>query len=448
VIGIEEAINIALANNRDIKVAEMNVRKAESAVDEAFGYALPSLDLSATYYRFLQKPKMPFPDFAALLGNATYGILFDENVLTRDESKFKPVSTALQSFSQTNNFESSVQLTQVLFNSAVLKGIGSSKIYLDLSKEDLKRTISAVIFDVKKTFYGVMLSKALYEITEASFNNASQNFRNVKALHGQGFVSEFDNLQAEVRVENIRPVLLQMENTYLMSKDGLKILLGIDQSEDIEVTGEFIFEDSIIPDETEVISAALQDNYSIRTMQLKIAVDDAFIDLDRSDYWPSLAAFANYSYSGSADNFKFQKYSAATVGVSFSINLFRGIRTYHKVEQAEISKSQSEEQFTVLKDYIASQVKSTINDIRKVKASLEAQQRNVKLAERAYELATIRYKEGTGNQLEIENADIALRQAKINHLQSVYEYIVSKSELDQLVGRIEPVYLAKSEIKD
>jgi len=36
-ITIDDAINLALKNNTDIKVAIMNVKKAEAAVDEAFG---------------------------------------------------------------------------------------------------------------------------------------------------------------------------------------------------------------------------------------------------------------------------------------------------------------------------------------------------------------------------------------------------------------------------
>jgi outer membrane protein len=448
IITLEESINIALKNNREVKIAQLNIDRAEAAVREAFGYALPTVDFSASFYHFLNKPKMPFPDFAALLGNATYGILFDENVLPRDDSKFQPVGTTLQSFVQTNNFESSVQATQILFNSAVFRGIGTSQIYLDLSKEELKRTAASVILEVERTFYGVLLSNELHEITEASFKNASENLSNVRALYEQGLVAEFDFLQAEVRVENIRPVMLQMENNLKMAKDGLKILLNIEQSEEIDISGEFKYEDEIIPDENESITAALQNNLSIRSMQYKLKVDEAFIALDRADYWPTLAAFANYSHSGSSDDLNFQRYSSATVGLSFTINLFRGTQTRNRVEQAVVSLNQSEEQYTQLQDFIITQVKFRINEIRKVKASVAAQERNVKLAQRAYELATLRYKEGTGNQLEIENSDIALRQARINLLQSVYDYILSKANLNQLLGMISEGYLNQLDFND
>ena len=71
ILTLDAAVNIALKKNRDISIAVLNVQKAGAAVDEAFGYALPSLDLSGSFSHFLKKPKMLFPDFEALLTNAS-----------------------------------------------------------------------------------------------------------------------------------------------------------------------------------------------------------------------------------------------------------------------------------------------------------------------------------------------------------------------------------------
>jgi len=434
VFTIDEAIETALQNNRDIIIALKNVEKSEAAVDEAFGYALPSVDLSASFSHFLKKPKTPFPDFGALLNNATYSVLFDENVIPRDDDKFKPVGFSLQSFAQTNSYESSIQVTQTLFNSAVFRGIGASQIYLNLSREDLKRVASETVLNVKKTFYGTLLSKQLFEITSASYGNAQENLENVKALFNQGLVSEFDALQAEVQVENIRPTVFQMENNLKDVKNKLKILLGINQQEDIDVSGDLLYTKETVPDQEDLIAASIKNNYSVKTLETKIQVDDAFIDLDRSEYWPSLYAFGNYTYAGSADKWTFQNYSSSIIGITFKMNLFMGGQTKNRVEQSQISLQQTGEQLLQLKDFVSSEVKNKVNEVIRVQTILEAQERNVELAEKAYKISVARYNEGTGNQLEIQNADIALRQAKINRLQSVYNYIIAKAELDDLLG--------------
>ncbi len=437
---LDEAIKTALNNNSDVKIAEMNVKKASAAVHEAFGYALPSLDLSAGFTHFLEKPKTPFPDFEALLGNATYSILFDENVIPRDDNKFKPVGYSLQSFALANNYETNLQLTQILFSSAVFRGIGASQIYLDLSKAQLKNTISATVLNVEKAFYGVQLTKEVYLITKASFENAQENYKNVSALYGQGLVSEFDNLQAEVQVENIRPTLLDMENRLKDAADGLKILLGLNPEIEIDVEGEITYQPMPIPETQDMIDEVLKSNLSLQTLSLKAQVDDAFIDLDRAEYWPNIAAFGNYSYAGSGEKWDFQNYSSMTVGVNFSINLWKGQRTSHRVEQSTLTYQQTEEQVSQLKDYLTAQVKSKINELHRVQAVVESQDKNVSLAERAYQISTVRYKEGTSSQLEVQNADIALRQARLNRLQTVYSYLITRYELEQMIGKVAPEY--------
>jgi outer membrane protein len=443
---LDEAIRTALKNNSDVKIAEMNVRKANAAVHEAFGYALPSLDLSAGFNHFVQKPETPFPDFEALLGNATYSILFDENVIPRDNSKIKPVGYRLQSFALANNYQTSLQLTQVLFSSAVFRGIGASQIYLDLSKAQLKSTISTIILNVERAFYGVLLTKNVYEITKASFENAQENYKNVNALYGQGLVSEFDNLQAEVQVENIRPTLLDMGNKLKDAKDGLKVLLGINPENEINVDGSITYQPIPIPEKQDMIDAVLKSNLSLNTLDLKAKVDDAFIDLDRAEYWPNIAAFGNYSYAGSSDKWNFQNYSSLTVGVNFSINLWKGQQTSNRVEQSTITYRQTEEQLAQLKDFLIAQIKSKINELERVKAVVETQDKNVTLAERAYEIATVRYKEGTSSQLEVQNADIALRQARLNRLQTVYSYLITRFEMEQMVGKVPPEYYSMFEL--
>jgi outer membrane protein len=443
VFTLDEAINTALNNNRDIAISVMNVEKSGSAVKEAFGYALPSLDISSNFSHFLEKPKTPFPDFGAMLSNATYSILFDENVIPEDDSKYKPITTTLQTFTLANNFSTNITLSQTLFNSAVFKGIGASQIYYDLAKADLNSTVSNTVLSVQKAFYNVLLSKAVLNITQSSFDNALQNLNDTKALYKEGMVSEFDFLQAEVQVENIRPNVLQMENILKTSKNNFKIVVGIDQNDSIDVTGEFVYKPYDLTNEDEFINEALNSNFEIKTLDLKKQVDEAFIDLDVAGYWPTLAAFGQYSYAGASDNWNFTTFSSATIGLSFTMNLWQGNRTKHAVEQSTLTFKQTEEQLNKLKDYTKLNVKAKIQELNRVQSLIEVQNKTVDVAQRAYDIATVRYKEGAGSQIELQNTDLALKQARLNRIQSMYSYLVTKFELDQILGRTSPDYLAK-----
>jgi len=439
---LDDAIGQALRNNKSITISQMDVKKAGATVNEAFGYALPKLDLSGNFSHFIKKPLMPFPDFEALLTNATYSILFDEGVIPRDDSKYLPMETKLQSFALTNAYTTDLTLTQTLFSSAVFEGIGASKIYYNLSQAELDNTVSKTVLDVQRAFYGVLLSKAVLEIARASFQNSQDNFNNVVALYNQGMVSEFDKLQAEVQVENIRPYVLQLENTLINTKNRLKILLGEKQEQDVDVFAEIVYEPIENINEEAFIDEALQNNFDIKSLGLKKQVDEAFIQLDVAEYWPNLAAFGNYAYSGSSDQWNFQNYSSFTVGLSFQMNLWQGNRTKNAVQQSTITYEQTAQQELLLQDAVKADVKEKINELRRVQSLVEVQRGTVKLAERAYQIANVRYKEGAGSQLEIQDTDIALRNAKLNLTQSVHSYIITKFELERLLGRTSTDYLS------
>jgi outer membrane protein TolC len=120
--------------------------------------------------------------------------------------------------------------------------------------------------------------------------------------------------------------------------------------------------------------------------------------------------------------------------------LFEGGRTENKVEQAVIVSKQTSEQIKSLTDATEMQVKSKLNELKRVKQQIEAMSENVTLAERAYSIADSRYKEGEGSQLEVKDADVSLSNAKINYTNAVHDYIVAKATLFNLVGRIDEKY--------
>ena len=74
-----------------------------------------------------------------------------------------------------------------------------------------------------------------------------KTLKTLKLSNAQGLVSDYDALQAEVRVENIKPVVLQIENNLKDVKNGFKIVVGINQNEEVDVEGEFEYTKEEIP---------------------------------------------------------------------------------------------------------------------------------------------------------------------------------------------------------
>jgi outer membrane protein TolC len=351
------------------------------------------------------------------------------------------MNTVLQAFALANNYEAKAQLTHILLNSPHFRGISASGVYLETSKIALKGSAANTVTNVKKAFYGVLLAEEMVNITEASLKNFEDNLNNLRSLKEQGLVSEYDLLQAEVQLENFRPRVLEAKNGLRNAKNGLKITMGIDQKDEIDIEGTLNYSKEEVPDIKQMMQDALDNNFDLLTLKNKRKVDEAMIDLDRSEYWPQLVGFADYTFGGASEDLNFQNFQSSLVGLQFQINLFQGGRTMKKVQQGKITVMQTDQQISQLQEAIKLQIQEKVLQLDRIHQNIEAQDKNINLAEKAYDIAKVRFREGTGTQLELLNAEIQLRTARTNRLQSVYEYIVANAELAKLRGSIDNKYI-------
>lgn len=433
---VNDAIKIGISSNKELQIYRLDIEKSEYAVKEAVGHAFPSLDFISNFTHFIQKPIVFFTNFETLLQNSTYSILFKENLIPPDQTKFLPIGLSKMSFVLSNQFENKFQLTQILFNTTVFRGIGASKIYLEISKTNYKSAISKLVTNIKKAYYLVVLLKDVNETYNESLKNARENVDNIRNLYLQGLVSEFDLMQAEISVENLIPIVQNSENEFMNSLNNLKLLLDLSIGDTLELIDEIEYFDYKIPTSDESIKLAMENNLDIKTLEFKRKVDEEMVQLYKSENYPSVSAFANYSFSGQANNLNFNTYSQSLVGLQLSVNLFNGFQTKSRIEQSTISFKQTEEQLQILRKSILKEIYSKILDLNKAKQQIESQKRNVELAKKAYDIAKTRYSEGTGILLEVKNAELELRQAKINYKQAVFEYLTSILDIENLLGKV------------
>lgn len=440
VLTLDEAIKIALEQNSARINAELEVQKAQADVNTAYGYAMPSVDLSASYSHFFEKPQVPFLDFEALLNNSTYGVLFDEELLAYDANKIQDMGTEMMSMALSNNMSAEIQISQILFNSAVIKGVGSASTYFDMAKYMLEQEAANIVYQVTTAFYGCVLAKEMLAITEESLTNFEKNYNSVLSYYEYGFASEYDKLNAEVQYENFKPTVNRARSGKLAALNGLKVLLGMNPSNEIDVNGalEYKKEDWL---ENTLIKEAVENNYMLGLLEYQQKMNDAFIDLEKSDYFPTVAAFGSYSINGQSDDWDYMTYNQALAGVSFSMNLFTGMQTKNKVQKKKIERLQTDETLRQAKDAIIMQIRNKINDIDLIEANIASAEKNVKLAKKGYEIAQVRYQEGDGTQLELTNAELQYRSAKTNILSYYYEYMSASEDVKFLTGSTSGKYI-------
>jgi outer membrane protein TolC len=421
---LDEVVRTALQKNPELAASRLEVERANARVMEAWGSALPAVDFSGQYSRALKKPVFFLPDFQ----NPNTGRIVPVEIGSNHAMTF------------------SVTARQTLFNATVIVGVGAARIYQSVAKEIFKAREHETIANARKAYYTSLLAAEVREMMRSTLKNAEENLKNVQLLRRQGLLSEYDELRASVGVENLRPSVIQAENNYALSLDGLRAVMGLTPSQPVEVQGRLTFEPIDTALFVDAVDRVLEANHHLRALRHQVDVNRAFVSAQRSNYFPVLAAFGNYQYQAAKNSLNISTndfIGSSTVGLSVSFNLFEGFQTSSRVEQAEIDVRKTQEQLSGLETSLRTAMHSTVLQLGQARKRIEAQGKTVEQAERGYKIATTRFVSGSGTQLEVNDAQVALTQAQVNRFQAVYEYLVAAADFEQLLG-IYPKYLQSS----
>jgi len=414
ILELEQAINLALEKNAELKVAQMEVDKSRQKLWEARSGLFPKLDASGQYQRYIELPVIFLPP----------------------GSPFGPTLK----IGADNSFIASASLSVPIFAWGLYKGIGLASDGLNISQENYRSIKNKVVGDVKKAFLAVLLTRETKDVMQQSLKNAEDNFENIKKLNSAGTLSDYDVLRAEVQVANLRPVVLQMENNYKLSTEALKTTIGLNASQEIDVVGELNFQEPYyLPDEQEIINELLSNNPQLAILENQIELNQRSVSLERAAYFPTLAGFGSYQYQTQANDFKFSDYNwvkTFVVGLQLQIPIFNGFKTQTRINQAEIGLNQVIEQKRNFTEAIKTQALSILYRVEQAVKRIEGQNKTVSQAEEGYRIAKKRLENSLATQLEVNDAELALRQAKLNRLQAVYDLKVAESDLDTILGRI------------
>ncbi len=411
-VTLEDAIGLAVKNNRSLKIARLDMEKADAQVREAYGYAMPSLNFGGTYTRTLKTPQIVFTV---------------DTIVTRIR-----VGTE-------NSYQMGFTASQVLFNSVVFTGVGTAKIYQKASRESYRASYNSTVANAKRAFYNVLLAKQVLETTRASMANAEENFKNVKILHRQEIISDYDLIRAEVQVENLRPMVIQAEEGVLASVNALKITLGVESEKSINVEGllDFIPVDSTLIDP----ARAVGNNAGFKALGYQKQVTEELIAISRSEYLPTLSAFGTYQWTAQKNTMGLSGKDfivSSQAGLSLNINLFSGLQTMARVKQANVDKQKAERRIEDTRETLKTTMQTIALRLEEARKRVASQSRTVELAEKSYKIARTRYNTGSGTQLELNDADLALMRARLNRIQAVYDYSMTKTDLEELISYHNP----------
>jgi outer membrane protein TolC len=409
-LSLQKAIEIALERNEDIQVAREAVNNRESRVREVRSDALPSLTGRANYTRNIRLP-----------------VIFFET-----EEGLQQITIG-----EDNAYDFNLTLEQVIdVFGRVPKALKSAHLYSDIGKEDLQRIENEVVFDVRSSYYGVILAEQLRDVASKSLEQAEASLKQVESMVREGTRSRFDLLRARVEVANRKPELIRAENEVELADSRLKRVLGLQFDTEIDLSDEL----TMVPIEMDVdegIALALTRRPELRSIDKEVEMGEIQVRLSGLERFPSLFLQSRYSIQGQTDKTfpeseEFARSWNASVGLTLPI--FDGLKTSGRINQSRAQLSMARYQKQKAEEEVRLEVFEAFRNLETAKEEILSQQANVNEAEEAYRLATIRFANGLATQLEVNDVELALNLARTNFIQSLYDYNVARARVEQAIG--------------
>lgn len=446
VYSLERSISVALASSEIIEEAEQSLSEANQRVREAWGSVFPDVSANASYARNLKVQQAFLPAF-----------FFDPDAPADEVRAVR--------FGSDNTWRAGVEVSQPLFEYDVLIGVSAAGRFRSLQVEGVRGTAQSVVSAVREAYLGALLDAEELRLTENSIERVRQTLEEARAMNRAGLISDYDVLRLEVEIANLEPNLRRAQNAVAARKRELLIEMGIDTGSDVELEGrlnEIDIANLELNDEAnaallssagfplgvrldfdELYRAALSERSDIRQQKLTINLDEARLAVQRADYYPKLSVFANYSITAQENrglNFfgenSNQRTTAAATGISIQLPIFTGFSRDARVQQARALVRQHEARLRRMEQEIANELQTELESLDEARLRIASQKRAVDQARRGFEIASAEYRAGVGSQLQITDAEVALRESEFNYAEAVFDYLMARARLDEAVGTV------------
>ena len=418
VITLEEALQLAESRSEQMAIAKAGVDRADADLTRARSDLFPQLSAAASYDRALA---------------SEFEGLFDEGDSSGDLGEFEDLP-----FGRKNTYRLNLSFSQNLFSGG---RIGAQTAIADAGRAtaaiNLSSTRAQLILDVVRAYYDAALSERLLVIAEATYKQADATFEQTRLAYQAGSQPEFELLRAQVARDNQRPTIIRSRANRDIAMLRLKQLLEIPANQPIAVTA--ALESETLPPPAAFAAGVVLvedtiptiDRAPVRLAQSSVQQFEGGVDVARAQRFPTVNLTSSYgevAYPSTVPVFNDFRRNW-TVGAIVQVPILNGgrLRAEEAIARAEVRAAEARLQQA--RELAQLDTQSAYEELRAAVASWEASAGTVQQAQRAYEIAELRYREGVSTQLELSDSRLLLVQAQATRAQAGRDLQVARARV-------------------
>ncbi len=407
---LEDAVKIALSNNFSINIARNESKIADNNASIGNAGFLPSLDASGTYLKSSNDTKQEYVDGRIINSNGA----------------------------QSTNITAGLNLNWTIFDGLeMFANIDMLKELNKIGQENFKSEVENNIADITDIYFNLIREKQVLDVLNETIVISEERVRIAESKKDVGSGSKFDLRQAQVDLNEDRSNLLKEELTYEQLKVSLNQLLGRDVSSDFNVGDSINIDMNLNLDQLK--SFTLSQSTALEIARKNLTLSDINLRLSRAELYPVISLNGGYNYTNSESEAGFIKSNrnySLSYGVTASLNLFNGLNTRRKIENAEIGIENSKLNYDQVKTGIEANLLNTykkyLNSLQLVKLENE----NLTIAKESVDIALERLKLGNITPLEFRETQRKLIDAKSRLVSAQFDAKSAETELLRISGQL------------
>jgi outer membrane protein len=391
---LDEAISLAKETLPFYKASVIKTKSSEALYNASLGPYLPSLDASTVQQRFYTSA-VEFP---------------------------------------TGSYD--MTLSYTLFDGGNRKASRNiAWLNFDISKEDLRKNLLDVEFNVKTAFYTAIARRDTLEQRKIQLQDAQKDYEVAEGRYKFGVAKLSDVLQASVRLEQARFALVQAEGDFKKAILELNSLIGKPLDSQPEIQG--ALEMAVTLPDRDKLSRVVMMRPEIKQAEDSLKISENNRSLSLSSFYPIISTNASYQKTTGGIRVLATGQGAIpeekVLGITATWNIFE-LGKFFRLKSSGLEKDVSSEQLNDFKRQILLDVHKTYEDLITASNNLKVAQQQFKQAEQNYAQAFGEYKVGKGDILSLVQAESLLANAREQLISSRLNLIVSRSLLERIAG--------------
>ena len=451
IITLEQALQIALSENVSVKVADMEIQRAQYAKKGSYAALFPQIDATGAYQRTIKKQVMYMDfDMSSIMGGAggegtelPDGVEIPDGMETPDTGAGAAPGGSDNGggleVGRWNTWSAGVSAAMPIVNAQLWKSLKISGLDVELAVEKARSSRLDMVTQVKNAYFATLLAKEAFEVYRQVYENAVQNLEETEKKYRAQKVSDMEVLRAKTTVANAIPNVYNAEGSVILALWQLKAVLGVDLDMNLDVAGKLEdWSEHMFYDIHQHDSISLDRNTTMKQLAIQAEMLAETIKVQQYANIPSLAVAFNFSYNAMTNDFKFSEYRwtpYSYVGLSLNIPIFAGGKRYQAIRQAKNQYQQVQLQTLNTERQLKIAIRQSLNAMETNMKSYYASKDALAAAQKGYDIVAKSYQVGRSTLIEVNDAQLALTQAQLGASQAVYNFLTAKAQLEQTLGQ-------------